>query len=489
MLSWGKHYCPHYFDSPFSMQHKWIAAKFGTLIYERGKNVVVRGPRGSAKSTIATFLYPLYSVCEDLEEYIIFSADTAGQAAAYLKAIKLELTDNEKIMKDYPDAAGQGVLWNEGSIITANDIMIDAVGAMSKIRGRRYKQHRPSLIITDDPEGDAAAYSAKIRMRTFDWYTKGVLNAGGPKTNFAAIGSDVHRECLVAKLANMPGWEGRSFKSIIKWPIRMDLWQGWEDKLIDLADTDRKDTAQEFYRENKEAMHEGAQVLWPERFPLYELMQARSIMGHSAFESEHQGRPVDPSKVEWDPTLFEGDDIWFDEWPETPDVKVMAADPSKGKQDPTGDYQAIVYLAVSRGVLYIDADMQKRPIKEFVADIVSGTKWFMPSTCAIESNQFQETIVDEAEAQAAEAKLLAPIVPIENYGTPKIVRIRRLSPYVSRRRIKFKRRSRGVNILREQMMDFPNALHDDGPDALEMALREAITILSGIAGGSTDNPF
>ena len=69
-------------------------------------------------------------------------------------------------------------------------------------------------------------------------------------------------------------------------------------------------------------------------------------------------------------------------------------------------------------------------------------------------------------------------VPIE---TPHVEagRIRRLGPYLSSRRIRFKSDSPGTRVLVEQLQMFPVADHDDGPDALEMALRLAIEVIHG----------
>ena len=53
----------------------------------------------------------------------------------------------------------------------------------------------------------------------------------------------------------------------------------------------------------------------------------------------------------------------------------------------------------------------------------------------------------------------------------KMVRIRSLTPLLAQHRLKFKRNSPGSRLLVEQLRDFPNGDHDDGPDALEMALR------------------
>jgi hypothetical protein len=60
----------------------------------------------------------------------------------------------------------------------------------------------------------------------------------------------------------------------------------------------------------------------------------------------------------------------------------------------------------------------------------------------------------------------------------KLVRIRRLTPLLSQRRLRFKASSKGAKLLVEQLRDFPCGEHDDGPDALEVAFRLACDQLS-----------
>ena len=62
-------------------------------------------------------------------------------------------------------------------------------------------------------------------------------------------------------------------------------------------------------------------------------------------------------------------------------------------------------------------------------------------------------------------------------GVPKLARIRRLSQYVINRELRFKADSPGCRLLVDQLMDFPLADHDDGPDALEMCYRLPLEVL------------
>ena len=66
--------------------------------------------------------------------------------------------------------------------------------------------------------------------------------------------------------------------------------------------------------------------------------------------------------------------------------------------------------------------------------------------------------------------MLLPLVELDNQVN-KQVRIRRLGTYLSQRRLRFKSRSAGTTLLVQQLQDFPVGDHDDGPDALEQALR------------------
>ena len=492
LLEWGQRFFPDYFTLPPGGHHKRLSRDLIKWSEERRIRAALKAPRDSAKSTFLTFLLPLWSVCESKEDYILILADTYTQAVKHLKGIQFELANNERLRDVYPHACGKGPEWNNAGILTRNGVRIEPLGTGQKVRGRRELANRPTLIIIDDPEGDEASLSKLRRQSTRDWATKGVFKAGGPTTNIIIAGTVVHRECLVAHCAAMPGWRRLTFRSIRTWPTRMDLWDSWEqilcDNTISTEAADQK--ARDFYLQKKPEMEEGAEVLWPEREDLYQLMYLRATEGKTAFESEKQNNPIDPSKCEWEPSLFEGDDLWFDEWPELI-CSTIALDPSKGKRDRPGDYQAIVMLGVdANGTLYVDADIKRRSIQGMVQQFIGLTRLFRADVAVVEEDQFQELLIPECENEAVAQKIVVPITGISTGNVPKPLRIRRLSPYVSRRRIKFMRRSAGVRLLIEHLMDFPNGDYDDGPDALEMALRKATELLAEAAArGEVESPF
>ena len=491
ILAWGRRYFPDYFELAPGRHHIELDLKLREWTRTRDIRAAIEGPRGCAKSTLLTFLYPIWATCLNLEEYIIMFAQTWDQATTYLKNVREEFESNEKLAEAYPNACGMGSEWNKDGIITRNGVRIEALGAGQKVRGRRKKSTRPTALLIDDPEGDEAAYSSRIRETIRNWATKGVFKAGGPGTNILIAGTVIHRECLVSHCGRLPGWRAIKYKAISSWPDRMDLWDQWEKILVgDIGNVEKAEReSREFFEEHKVDMQAGAEVLWPELEDLYALMFMRASEGHTSFESEKQNNPIDPSKCEWAPSLFEGDDIWFDEWPESPQCVVMALDPSKGKSDKQGDYQATVSLVVGNdGCLYFDADISRRPVKEMIETFLDIGEELEPDIAVVEDVVFQELVVTEIEEQARARQILFPVEGISTGGVPKVARMRRLGPYISRRRIKFKRRSIGAQRLRRQMMDVPNGDFDDGPDAAEMAVRCAQTLLRDANSGGVVDP-
>ncbi len=107
-LAWGRRYLPKYFTKPASLMHEWLAAQLDACRAARGSKVNLVGPRGSAKSTIATLCYVLRMAVEEYEPYIWIVSDTAQQAKLHLENVKLQLTNNEALAEDYPHAVGSG---------------------------------------------------------------------------------------------------------------------------------------------------------------------------------------------------------------------------------------------------------------------------------------------------------------------------------------------------------------------------------------------
>ena len=473
LLQWAQTYLPNHFSRPPSRMHLWLSRWLDRASHHRDTKLNVLAPRGAAKSTIAALAYPLREALEAREPYIWILSDTRRQAHAHLENIKSELTANAALAAAYPHATGKGPVWRSGSILLCNGIAIEAFGTGQRIRGRRFRAHRPSLIICDDLENDEQVRFPTGRELSRDWFFGTLLKAGTPETNILNLATALHRDALAMRLLHIPGWRSRVFRAIQQWPQAMSLWQEWEMIYTDVDRSDAQVMARAYFEQHRQQMEAGAQVLWPELEDLYTLMCMRAEGGKTAFEREKQNSPISPEQCEWPEEYFD-EAIWFDQWPRKLAVKTLALDPSKGTGARRGDYSAIVMLGFDRrGILYAEADLARRPVSQIVADGVELYRRFQPDAFGVEVNQFQELLGTEFETEFHRQGILAPCPRLIDNHVNKLVRIRRLGHYLATRRLRFKSNSPGTQLLVDQLRDFPAGDNDDGPDALEMALRLA----------------
>lgn len=174
------------------------------------------------------------------------------------------------------------------------------------------------------------------------------------------------------------------------------------------------------------------------------------------------------------------DNQWFEKWPLNPVVKTLVLDPSKGKDAKKGDYQSFIKLAVDQDdVLYVQADMKRRPIAQMVADGVDIYREFRPDAFGIEANAWQDLLQPDFAEEFSKQGVLAPEAWLINNSVNKQVRIRRIGGYLAHGRIRFKSDCPDTALLIDQLLDFPEGSHDDGPDALEMAIRLAEQLTNG----------
>ncbi|MCC7475038.1 MAG: hypothetical protein IT425_06550 [Pirellulales bacterium] len=475
-LAWGRHFLPEHFAKPASIMHEWLGHELDAMRTTCGAKINVIGPRGSAKSTIATLCHVLHAAVEGWERYIWIVSDTKEQAQIHLENVKCELEGNPLLRSCYGRATKRGAHWRSTSIVLANGVVIECYGTGQATRGRRRSADRPTLIVCDDLQNDSHISSANQRSASLMWFQGTLLNAGTKDTNLVNLATALHREALALVLHRSVGWVSRSFPAILSWPTNTALWNEWDSIFSDVDNPSAKEQARAFYDRHHAAMNENATVLWKEVEDLYTLMRMRVEIGDTAFQREKQCSPTSPLECEWPESYF-SDAMWFDEWPTELTIRTIALDPSKGGDSSRGDYSAYVLLGIDpRGVVYVEADLDRRPTPQIVADGLALCRRFAPDSFGVEANQFQELLCDEFRSEFPKHGL-GHICPSAIHNTAnKQLRIRRIGPYLSQHRLRFLAKSPGTALLVNQLRDFPNATHDDGPDALEMAIRLAESV-------------
>ncbi len=502
-------YLGHHFKHAPSAMHTEIFSLLQNMITKRSQRIAIAAPRGHAKSTIVSETFVLWCICYKLENYILLISQTLDQAAAYLSHIKHELETNPLLKQDFPEVCGNlapdcelrslpGVRWRKEEIIAPNGVKVTALGAGKNIRGRKHNQYRPGLIILDDMESEEEVRSPDQRKFKLDWFNKAVLKCGYPQTNVVVVGTILHYDSLLAKLINptaggIPGWTARKYQAIVNWSPRNDLWEQWENifcRKEEYQGASGDEAALAFFRGHEQEMLEGTKVLWSEHESYYELLRSRIGDGRASFNSEKQNDPVNPEDC-----CFQESDIqyWTDQFTTTealltalgPNVRIFGAcDPSMGKQDRNNDDSAIVTLArAENGILYVlGADIGRRKPDRTMEDIIQYHAVHHYQSFGMEVNQFQEFMADELRARSARVGVYVPVVDIRN-SADKRGRIESLQPLVKSGYLKFRRQD--VQLI-EQMRQFPHGAHDDGLDALQMAVEASKTVPCQLIGISME---
>jgi predicted phage terminase large subunit-like protein len=181
---------------------------------------------------------------------------------------------------------------------------------------------------------------------------------------------------------------------------------------------------------------------------------------------------VSPSEgTEWanHPQYFDRH-IWTEHWPEDFICSSMFIDPSKGKTD-RSDYSAIVFVGLKGGKMYVKSDIKRRPAEEIVRDAISMYVELQPNVLAIERNTFQELLGPMFDNEC-EKRGLPPFNIVFPYSAQKKeIRIRSLGPFLENCKLLLHKHCEGNRLLFTQLKDFGVCRHDDGPDALEGAIR------------------
>lgn len=475
-------YFPHYVKGDESVFHRWFYDNVPGLIdAPEGKLVNISAPRGEAKSTLGTQLLVLWCIVTERKHFIPIVMDSWDQAAAMLEAIKTELTDNPRLQMDFPNQVGAGRVWNAGVILTANNRKVQAFGSGKKMRGLRHGPHRPDLVMLDDIENDEQVRSLEQRKKLEDWVTKTVLNLGPPSGTMDVVylNTILHYDSVANRFHRKPRWTRRKFKAVMRWPDRLDLWQQWEELFInESGSTDEDDgtprdlgAAAAFYQQHETEMLAGAVVSWPAVRPLLRLMMIRAE-DHHAFDCEYQNDPTNDEAA-----FFTNMQFWVQ--PSRDWVFYGAHDPSMGKQSKGRDPSATLVGGFDRNhgkLSVVEANIARRVPDLQISHIIEFQREYSCITWGIEAVQFQEFFRMQLIARSAAAGVPVPAVALVPH-TDKALRIESLSPHVNNGLILF---SQSHTVLNTQLRHWPEADHDDGPDALHMLWMLAVSRAGGI---------
>jgi len=386
-------------------------------------------PREHGKTVRWSFAYPLWRVLTGRSRYILLVGATDTAAKENLYNIKTELEENEKILSDFGDQKGK--IWKEDRIELTCGCCIQSKGAGASMRGTRYMQYRPDLIVLDDLLKDEDAESYVVRDKIYRWLKKVVFNLG--KQSFIVwVNTIFHNDDPISRLCNEV--ESGKLKDWIA--VRLGC------------------------------LLENGKPLWPEYWTKTQLLAKKEKLGLTIFATEYMNEAISEEdmivKQDW---IHYYDD---DELP-SPDcvTNVMGVDPATGKHDHT----AMVPLSVERktGVMYVRPVFAKACSEtETTNEVCTRHELYHFSLIGWEDVVFSGIYGNYVQKAGAERGIYLPIKLLTVHGMSKEARVRSITPLIENGFIRFPRH--GAEKLIQELLEFPKGAYDDLCDALVHAV-------------------
>lgn len=324
------------------------------------------------------------------------------------------------------------------------------------------------FIIDDYIKNPEDAQSETIRNKQWEWYNGGALTRLEPGGVVIIIAQRWHKKDLGGMVLKSATEDGLPVRHI---------------RLPAIAE------------EGDDLGREIGAPLWPERWPLLDkrnedgtktigLISRQNQMPVYLWCAQYQQRPTRHDQTEWPDEYF--DNIYAERWPDTWELHVTAVDPSKGRD--TGDPSCIVGVGCSGNDLWVDARIERIPTDDIVAVSTEMCLQNSSERVGVEENAFQFLLADIYERYCAEIGVVMVPVELMNNTVNKNIRISRLGPLLKRGKIHVRDNAGGRRLV-QQMQEFPIGDHDDGPDALEMAIRLIRTIIQRVHEEQDENRF
>jgi len=457
------------FDAP--QFHQELTGYLNEFLTDPTNRIAWSVPRSHAKSTYLSNMFPLYNIVYNLRQFILIISETQDGAKMFTDYVNNQLKENEKLRQDFGEIMSpnsrENVRDNSEKFVTLNNIMVASGSTQKQLRGMKFLNARPDMIIMDDLESEKNTATPELRQKNLIWYTKAVNPLGDPdRTAFIYMGTLVNPNGLLPYVMQRADFRAKRYSAIVSPPERQDLWEEYEKIYRDLDIPDRKERAEDFYWLNQEEMDKGVEVLWQTRMPYYKLIQEKCNVGTRAFNSEYLNLPYSEEDAIFKPDMF----TFYDEKDLYDDRGRMIPMDLYGFWDVAitgkGDYNAIVTIGRDRttGVFYVlDAYAGKINMHEALKVAEEKILEYKHHTFGVETIQAQWSMYQQLRVNLSKRSYFATRLKSVQPRTKKEIRIEALEPLVEAGQIRFKKQHR---LLIEQLELFPQAEHDDLPDAL-----------------------
>lgn len=435
-------------DTPDFHREMW------EMFCSQDKQVAVAAPRGHAKSTAGTHAYTLASCLFRETDYALVVSDTVSQAVQFLGDIKKELLDNDDLIKLF--GVKELIKDTEDDIICEMDdghlFRIQARGSEQKVRGLKWKNKRPSLLICDDMENDEIVLNKDRRYKFKRWFYAALLPCMSDSGKVRVVGTILHMDSLLENL--MPGAQLSSRSRGLTYLVREPLKE---------YSTVRLPWKSVKYRAHTDDF---SQLLWPqaktvEYFKTRKEDANRQGLG-DVYSQEMLNLPLDNSN-----TFFSISDFTpmkIDDGKKSM-VYYATCDLAVSQRE-RADYSAFTIAGMDEdGKLYLKHVIKERmDTLQIVDTMLMIQRVYKPVLFGIEQGVIQKSIgpyLNEAMIKSGQFLNLVLLKP----SVDKVTRARSMQARMRAGAVKFDKEADWYAPFEDELLKFPRDKHDDQVDA------------------------
>jgi len=441
------------FDNPSPIPN--FHRELWELCCTRSRYVAIAAPRGHAKSTAITHTYTLAACLFRERDYVLIVSDTVTQSIQFLADIKKEIADNE----DLQDLFGIKLPFEKDTeddvIVECEDghrFRIQAKGAEQKLRGLKWSNKRPNLVVVDDLENDEAVLNRDRREKLKRWFNGALLPCISDTGIVRVVGTILHLDSLLESL--MPENQLHTSNKA-KFLVKEELKEYTNHR------TPWKSVK---YRAHNEDYSE---ILWKERFSKEKLKLEKEKYVQQGmvdlYSQEFLNVPLDESN-----TIFRKSDFIpiKDEDRKRRLNYYITADLAISQKQ-RSDYTVFCVAGMDEDsrLQIVNVIRARMDAAEIVDMILSLNRLYKPMLFGIEAGNIQKAIgpfLNEEmvkQSQYVNVTLLKPT-------SDKVTRTRSMQARMRIGAVKFDKAADWYPDLEAEMMRFPRDRHDDQVDAL-----------------------
>ena len=424
---------------------------YSALADDDEKRVLIAAPRGTAKSTVTTLIYPLWRLAfkkSDEDLFIVIISESQAQSINFLSRIKYHLTHSDNFRKTFGDMGpNTASRWTHTDVVLANGTRIIAVGTGQRVRGFIEGDTRPNLIVVDDFESELNAFTPEARAKNRKWMTEAVIPSLSDDGKICMIGTVISEDCFLYWAKESETWK-------VLW---FSIWDD-EEKSI-----------------------------WPERFPKKRILgikkEFQSVGNLNGFYQEYmniaQSPDNAPFKPEWiqlhhyDYERINGQNCLVREVGDEKKIKPVdiycGVDPASSLSA-RADFFVICAIAVDNDNNKYIVDVYRNRISpaEQPGLIIDMYKKYKPRRMKVETVGYQEALRVAVRDLMREQNLYIP--GLESGVKPrnsKSERLLSLVPLFAKKQFYF--RPQDIE-PQQEFLSYPKGKHDDVMDAVWTAL-------------------